>query len=293
MLTHSHVRAVAPHPKLIAMLVTSLLVLLLFTLAIDQLLHPQKFRITAIEVTGEFRHVGAKHIKQVVETTLRGNYFSLNLVQIEHALTALPWVHTVALRRRWPDTLIVDTIEVQPIARWGDTHWLHVNGDLVPRAALAEPTAPAILATLATLPQLAGPTHEVAPVWRAFRTWSADFAVHGLGLQQLTLTANGLWYLQVAAQTLPENSPETSTASSPVTIIVEKSHAPARVQRFIATLTQHLMARFAQIQVVDLRYPNGFAIRWRALSALPALPALPALSALSAVWGKRVRRSYA
>ena len=54
-----------------------------------------------------------------------------------------------------------------------------------------------------------------------------------------------------------------SGSSGNITMIVEGEQSTPSIQRFIRTLNQHLIAQFPDMQSVDLRYPNGFAIHWK------------------------------
>ena len=42
-----------------------------------------------------------------------------------------------------------------------------------------------------------------------------------------------------------------------------RSDTYPRMQRFVKTYTQTIAPRLADIERIDLRYTNGFAIRWR------------------------------
>lgn len=249
----------AGHTSRLAGWVIALALLALAVLfAADRLYHSESFAIREVEVHGRFADAdGArtKALRAVVEQSLSGNYFSLNLNAVEARIAALPWVFSASVRRQWPDTLVVDVAEVQPVATWGRAHWLNFSGDLVarPRGAAAR--------NLPALPALSGPDDRHAEVWRAFRGWSELFAANGLRLDELRLDARGLWYLTLSLSALAKQSQQADLANAPpVTLIVEHAHAEARIARFVAALRAHLIGDFAEMRVVDLRYPNGFAV---------------------------------
>lgn len=171
----------------------------------------------------------------------------------------MPWVFDASVRRQWPSTLIVEIVEIQPIAEWGDDEWLNSNGDLVSR----EPWD-------GNLPILAGPESMQEMVWAAFQEWHGMFAAHGLSLDRLEFDQRELWYLTLSltalaldrnAIALDETSSE-STHAAEVTMIVDNSDATARIERLINALNTQLIAEFPGMKSIDLRYPNGFAINW-------------------------------
>ncbi len=248
----------------------------------DQMFSPAKFQITDIEVHGQFHNVDGEQVKRVVESGMTGNYFSISLKKLENQIKNLPWAYSASLRRRWPSTLVVDVVEVQPVAVWGESRWLNFTGDLVAQQQ------PGKVKQYTQLPKLKGPDNDVSLVWQSFRRWSGKFASTGLSLDGLTLDSSGLWYLELslgalamnrsadttvdstsAEQGLASDQVESDPANSEsnqtgyVSMIVDDNLADERINRFIKTLNQHLIVQFPYMTSIDLRYPNGFAIRWQ------------------------------
>ena len=231
----------------------------IFLFIADRLFHPQKFRIEEVEVRGQFNHVDGQQVKEVVEESLNGNYFSASLDGIESEIKDLPWVFDASVRRQWPSTLIVEIDEVQPIAEWGEKEWLNSSGELVPR----EPWD-------GNLPLLAGPVSMQEMVWGAFQEWHGMFAAHGLSLDRLEFDERELWYLTLSltALALDRNAivsaqeDDGQNHAAEVTMIVDNSDATARIKRLIDALNTQLIAEFPGMKSIDLRYPNGFAINW-------------------------------
>ena len=229
--------------------------------AADRLYNAEQFRIREVEVHGRFSHVDGARVKAVVEQSLPGNYFSLSLAAVEARIAQLPWVFSASVRRKWPHTLVVDVVEVQPVAKWGRRQWLNFTGDLVAQQ-------PGASADERSLPVLSGPDSRRAEVWQAFRGWSEMFAANGLSLDELRFDARGLWYLQLSvgalartkSATATATTTATATATTPVTLIVQREHAEERIARFVAALRARLIGDFAEMRSVDLRYPNGFAV---------------------------------
>lgn len=259
-----------PHTATLAgWIITPVLVVLAALFVADRLYNPAQFRIEEIEVHGRFNRVDGGQIKAVVAQSLSGNYFSLSLPGIEARVEELPWVFSASVRRQWPATLVVEVVEVQPVAKWGRHHWLHFTGVLVAREARPE-GAP----VKQGLPLLSGPDHQQKTVWGAFRRWSGMFAAHGLRLDELRLDARGLWHLQLSlgALALPRSAvPSVAAAAQkfppgPVAMIVARENAEARITQFVGALQHPLMAEFPAIRSIDLRHPNGFAVRWKTAS---------------------------
>ena len=228
----------------------------------DRLFHPKKFRIEQVQIDDQLQHVDSIQIKEVVQQSLSGNYFSADLRAIERSIRDLPWVFNASLRKQWPGTLVVEIEEVQPVAEWGDEQWLNVTGDLVEKESQAM-----------QLPRLSGPAFQKDKVWQAFRTWHDMFSAHGLILESLVLDERELWYLDLSLTALAleqqsENVTEETNSNSAVAtsgkvgMIIDNIDATARITRFIQALNDQLISDFPSMKSIDLRYPNGFAIQW-------------------------------
>lgn len=226
---------------------------------VDRLYNPQQFRIEQVEVIGQFEHVNAEQVRDLVADALDGNYFSAELGGIETRIRNIPWVYDASVRRQWPSTLKVQIEEVQPIAEWGDKYWLNASGDLVDREEWA-----------GNLPLLDGPAAMQETVWNSFNKWHEMFAVHGISLDRLELDERELWYLTLSLTALAMDRNELvieagrGQAMGPgeVVLIVDNINPTARIERLMKALNSELIAEFPGMKSIDLRYPNGFAINW-------------------------------
>ncbi len=249
----------ATRPRWIMLMAILLLASLLALLVADRLFDPQKFRIKEIEVHGRFNQVDGEQVQRIAAAALDGNYFSVSLRHLENEITKIPWVFSASLRRQWPATIVVDVVEVQPVARWGEKQWLNFTGDLIDRQPGGSDR---------DLPLLSGAADQQQIVWKAYRKWSGRFAANGLALEQLSLDATDLWRLKLSLGALASNRGQAAAAAtkiSPatVTMVVDQANSFPRIERFIEALNQELIVQFPQMKTIDLRYPNGFAIGWR------------------------------
>ena len=230
------------------------LVALAALFAADALYNPEKFRIKAVELHGSFERIDAAQVERAVAGALPGNYFLTDTEAVEERIAALPWAYRAAVRRKWPDTLVVAVTEAQPVARWGAEQWMHANGDLAGRLPGAEELLP-------RLPKLSGPDGSRHAVWGAYKKWSEVFAANGLALDSLRFDSRGLWHMQLSLSALARQAGEAQNA--PVGVVVRHEYADARITRFARTMPRRLISHFPEMRGIDLRYPNGFAVSWR------------------------------
>ena len=189
-------------------------------------------------------HTRRLEIEQIVPATLKGNFFSLNLEAVRGALEKLPWVRKVEVRRIWPAKLEVRIEEHQPLARWGEGRGELVNsyGEVF-TAGLSDQE-------LASLPLLAGPTGTAPDVLRHYGEFVGAFRAVGERPVQLTLSPRLAWQLKLDNGMLVDMGREQP-----------KSPVGMRLQRFIEVYPETVAKRAVRPAVVDLRYPNGFAMR--------------------------------
>jgi len=81
------------------------------------------------------------------------------------------------------------------------------------------------------------------------------FAPEGIGVERLTLDARGSWRVHLTSGT---------------EIILGRSDAPRRLNRFARMLPGLLAQHPTSLQRADLRYSNGFALLWTTQDPLPS-----------------------
>jgi cell division protein FtsQ len=189
-------------------------------------------------------HTKRGEVEQVLPTALKGNFFSLNLEQVRGSLEKLPWVRKVDVRRQWPDRLEVRIEEHKPVARWGEGRGELVNsyGEVF-AAALPENES-------GELPLLFGPLGTAQDVLRHYGEFVGSFAAVGEKPVQLTLSPRLAWQLKLQNGMLVDIGREQ-----------QKSPVGVRLQRFLEIYPEAVAKRAVRPAVVDLRYPNGFAMR--------------------------------
>jgi cell division protein FtsQ len=189
-------------------------------------------------------HTRRGEVEQVLPGSLKGNFFSLNLEMVRGALEKLPWVRKVEVRRIWPSKLEISIEEHKPVARWGDARGELVNsyGEVF-AAGLPDSEA-------GGLPLLYGPLGTAQDVLKHYSEFVGAFGSIGEKPVQVILSPRLAWQLKLQNGIL-------------VSLGREQTKAPVgvRLQRFIEIYPETVASRPIRPAVVDLRYPNGFAMR--------------------------------
>ena len=204
-------------------------------------------------MTGEFRQVSDSRVRGVVLPLVQHGFFAVDLDQVRGAISTLPWVEKVEVRKRWPDRLEVTLVEYKPLARWGKDKMLSENGALFP--------APAGVG--ARLPLFEGPESRATELM-AFHSQARPLFL-GSGLQ-------------VSIVRLSTRGSSNLTLTDRTEIEVGRGDPQQRLARFARMLPRLENAEPRQLQRADLRYTNGFALTWRAPAARPPAHATQAKS---------------
>ena len=205
------------------------------------------FALRSIEVKTPVAHVTEAQIRLVAERQVRGTFFTVDLEGVRNSLEKLPWVREARVERRWPDTLVVSLTEHVPLARWNDNALINQAGEVF------------VAAVSTHLPRLSGPEDSSAEVVAAYRRHRAVLAPLGMTIDELRLSPRRAWRLRL---------------TNGMQLALGREQADARLARFIAVYprlfgaqpaTQALAAAAASAPItpatVDLRYPDGFAVR--------------------------------
>lgn len=231
---------------------------------VDQRLIQDRFLFSRITVKDGFESRGAERIREAALSGLDGNFFSANLGKLKDRVTQMPWISSVSVHRQWPSMLVITVDPINPVVRWNDRKWINYTGEVLDIPPFIEAHE------IAHLPVLSGAPGEESKLFESYLDWSERFAAWGLTLASLIADDAHVWHLELSpgalsrARTNAESAAGSSGgAKAPTRMVVNQRNAVERISRFVASLDRGLIDQFEQIESIDLRYTNGFAIRWK------------------------------
>nr|AIA11226.1 Cell division protein FtsQ [uncultured bacterium] len=205
------------------------------------------FVLKAIRVEGAeapLRYVNPSTIRGTALPRIRGNFFTVNLDTVRIAFESVPWVRKATVRREWPNKLVVTLEEHVPLGTWGDEgRLLSVKGDVF-TANLGEAEEEG---DLLEFDGPAGSEKEVVARFQDFHDW---FAPANLAPEAVQLSGRYAWTVKLNNGMTVQLGREVS-----------REMLKTRVERLVGIYPQ-LVARLQdRIESVDMRYPNGFALK--------------------------------
>ena len=68
-------------------------------------------------------------IENAIEQVNLGNFFNLDVNDVQEKVAKLPWVYSVSVRKKWPDELKIYVVDQKPIAHWNGDFLINENGN--------------------------------------------------------------------------------------------------------------------------------------------------------------------
>lgn len=214
------------------------------------------FPLQEVVFQNELREVRRGEVERSLAGRLRGNFFSVNLDTLRQSLEELPWVRHAEVRRQWPGRIEISIEEHVPVAFWGQATGQLVNayGEVFSAVMSVPPAAP--------MPLLVGPVGMAQEMLAYFQ--QAEELLAPLGRWPKALNVSPRQALQIRLDD-----------GMVVELGRQQTKAPVRqrLERFVEYYPSVLTAARQRPSVVDMRYPNGFALRVTGVNSLAAASA--------------------
>jgi cell division protein FtsQ len=220
-------------------------VCLVFT-GIWWLANRQLFDLKSIEVGPvpgrQLEHVSVEALRAASLNHFSGNFFTIDLARVRQAFEEAPWVRRARVRRVWPNRLFVGIEEHRPLAQWGDGRFVNTFGELFS-------VNPDEVDHREALLEFAGPDGTQGIVTRRYAELSRQLKPLALAPQMISLSERQAW---------------SARLDNGITLLIGRDEGVPvndRIARWVAVHPAVAARLNERTQVIDLRYPNGFAVR--------------------------------
>ena len=193
------------------------------------------FELREVVVGGALAHVTRGDIEVAVRRGLKGNFLTLDPAAVSASFQKVPWVRQASVRRQWPARLDVTLEEHVPFARWGGDALVNLQGEVFRAGYDGE------------LPVFAGPEGMAREIAIQYRYFQKTLETIGETPVRVEVSPRRAWKVRLA---------------SGVTLALGREQVEARLARFVAMHERTLAPPGRRVDYVDMRYPNGFAVRF-------------------------------
>ena len=215
-------------------------VVIALSMVVIMVFSDESFPIRGIDINGELRQLHPELIRAVSEPYMQRGFFMSDIAGMQRELARDPWVRTATVRRKWPDRISVDIVEESAFARWEDQGFLSHSGEFF---VLTDVTV-----LHGSLPLMSGPDNSHQEVFGKYQHIAGVLGQFSIEVNELHLGARNDWRMKLG---------------NGWQIQLGREHADRNLQRLVSVVFNVLAGRSREVDVVDMRYENGYAVSWK------------------------------
>ena len=208
--------------------------------------------IRKINISGSFKNVDPAALNKIVNSDVKGNFFTLDVTRLYERLEAQEWVQQVWIHRVWPDKLHIELTEQVPVAFVPSQGLLNAEGQIFTSNYAAYKNH---------LPEFNVAARYYKQAIDAYWSLKNTIADFKFGIKQFTFDGRKSQMIQL---------------DNGVDIVLGRYEPEKRFNRFIRVFGREVEQNRRAIKRVDLRFTNGFAVS--------AIDAISKLSMKKVLW---------
>ncbi|MBM4206451.1 MAG: FtsQ-type POTRA domain-containing protein [Gammaproteobacteria bacterium] len=195
--------------------------------------------IRYVRTEGVFQYLSKEEIKQALMPLVTVSIFDADMQRIHATVTQMPWVKSATVERVWPDAIDIKVNERKAFVRWGKDGLLTEHGELF---------MPSNVDQFNTLILIEGPKQQEAKTLEIMKGVKMALEDQALELAEFKVNNREAWEIKL---------------KSGLEILLGRTGQLKKLERFLQTLAIFGSEKMAAMQLVDCRYPNGFAVSWK------------------------------
>jgi cell division protein FtsQ len=195
--------------------------------------------IRYVRTEGVFQYLSKDEIKAALLPLVATSIFDADMQKIHETVAQMPWVKSVSVERVWPDAIDIKVQERKAYVRWGQNGLLTENGELF---------MPGNVDQFQSLLLLDGPKDQEAKTLEIMKGVETTLADQALKMAEFKINDRAAWKIKL---------------QTGLEIVLGRTAQLQKLQRFLATFPVLGQEKIAAMKVVDLRYPNGYAVSWK------------------------------
>jgi len=215
--------------------------LLMMVFCINQMRNPALFPIRHVKIIGA-QHIDHQELQKLLLPAMKKSFFVLQPVKIRDRLLQLSWISDASVVRSWPDEVVINIAEYQPIALWNENKLLSVGGEVFSPNKKSFPLG---------LPHFVAPEGSQLTVIENYHRINKLIAPLGTDIFSVELTPWKSWIMVL---------------KNGIRIHVGYKDVLTRINHFVKVYAGVVGERAQSVDYIDLQYPDGIAVRWKTVS---------------------------
>lgn len=186
-------------------------------------------------------HYGDLHeVSEIIRNHQQRDLMHMDIAVLAEEMQQLDWIAKASVYKRWPDTVEMDLVERVPVVRWGEKAFLDADG-----AVFTIPDNDK-LRHLFTVHGPDGYEKQVLGYYQLIAPWLSK---QRIAIQELYLDQRLVWHARL------ENG---------LDVILGRDQLNERLKKLIVVNDKVIEPYARYIDGIDLRYHDGFSVRWKA-----------------------------
>ena len=223
--------------KVIAKIIGLVIVALLF-FGIKNYLSASNFPVKKVQIFAAGEHLASDLLSETISKYLRDGFFYLKINQLKQDLLNDPWIYAVAIKRKWPDTLVVSLVEQQAFLKWGEAALVNPKGEVF---------VPAFNTIPEQLPVVFGKEEFKPEIIKLYQQATVLLAPLGLIVTKVIFNDNHYWEI---------------TFSDGMVVFLKESDPLNQLELLTKLYRRIIGNRTTHPKTIDLRYSSGMAVKW-------------------------------
>lgn len=195
--------------------------------------------IKRVKITSEFQNLSKEEIQTALEPHVNVGFFDVDVQGIHETLAQMTWAKNVSVNRVWSDTIAIKMTEKHPFVRWGDEALLSSQGEII---------KPLDISQFENLPILRGIKGQELKSLEIMKGVNTALSDQEMSIAEFSINNRFAWKIKLTTD---------------LEILLGRDDQLKKLQRFMKTVDVLGREQIKAMAIVDLRYPNGYAVSLR------------------------------